>query len=203
MNTERFECIDLQNKKILKIVNSGFKVFAKNNFEKASTNLIVEDAGISRGLLYHYFQNKKELFEFLLYFSGKQILNNMLTQVDWSNQDFLIRIRQALVSKIETLEKFPYLYEFCNKYARSYSDELTEKIIPDISHRLFEENLEFSQLRSDVDIELMKNTVLHTLSRITTEIFKEGSEISGRKKFQMAVIEIDKYLKFFRCVFYK
>lgn len=75
-------------------------MFAKNNFDKASTNLIVEGAKISRGLLYHYFKNKKELFEFLLYFSAQQILNNMVDSIEWSNTDFLIRIRQALFSKI-------------------------------------------------------------------------------------------------------
>ena len=53
MDTERFDGINLENEKVLRIVNCGFEVFAKNNFEKASTNLIVENAKISRGLLYH------------------------------------------------------------------------------------------------------------------------------------------------------
>ncbi|WP_097004951.1 TetR/AcrR family transcriptional regulator [Lacrimispora amygdalina] len=202
MDIERFSNIDLENEKVLRIVNCGFEVFAKNNFEKASTNLIVEKAEISRGLLYHYFKSKSELYEFLLYFSGKQVLSNIVDSVDWSNTDFLLRIRQALVSKIDTLAKYPYLYEFCDKYARDYAEELKQKLIPGIQKRIFEENLDFSQLRKEVDPEMMKSTIINTLSKITTSMFRDGSGLSKTEKMKLATAEIDKYLQFFRIVFY-
>jgi len=202
MDTERFDHIDLENEKVLRIVNCGFEVFTKNNFEKASTNLIVENAEISRGLLYHYFRNKKELFEFLLYFSGKQIISNMVDSVDWSNTDFLLRVRQALISKIETLAEYPYLYEFCDKYARDYAEELTQKLMPDISSRLFEENLDFSQLRKEVDVELMKSTIINALSKLITKILKDGTGLSKTDIVLRETAEIDRYLEFFRTVFY-
>ncbi|WP_324823900.1 TetR/AcrR family transcriptional regulator [Sinanaerobacter sp. ZZT-01] len=202
MDTERFDHIDLQNEKVLRIVNCGFEVFAKNSFEKASTNLIVENAEISRGLLYHYFRNKKELFEFLLYFSGKKIISNMVDSVDWSNTDFLLRVRQALISKIETLAEYPYLYEFCDKYARDYAEELAQKLMPDISSRLFKENLDFSQLRKEVDVELMKSTIVNALSKLITKILKDGTGLSKTDIVLRETAEIDRYLEFFRTVFY-
>ncbi|KAF5059589.1 Bacterial regulatory protein, tetR family [anaerobic digester metagenome] len=202
MDTERFDHIDLENERVLRIVNCGFEVFTKNSFEKASTNLIVENAQISRGLLYHYFKNKKELFEFLLYFSGKKIISNVVDSVDWSNTDFLLRVRQALISKIETLAEYPYLYEFCDKYARDYAEELTQKLMPDISSRLFEENLDFSQLRKEVDVELMKSTIINTLSKLITKILKDGTGLSKTDIILRETEEIDRYLEFFRTVFY-
>ncbi len=202
MDTERFHHIDLENERVLRIVNCGFEVFTKNSFEKASTNLIVENAQISRGLLYHYFKNKKELFEFLLYFSGKKIISNVVDSVDWSNTDFLLRVRQALISKIETLAEYPYLYEFCDKYARDYAEELTQKLMPDISSRLFEENLDFSQLRKEVDVELMKSTIINTLSKLITKILKDGTGLSKTDIILRETEEIDRYLEFFRTVFY-
>lgn len=201
MDTERFDHIDLENERVLRIVNCGFEVFTKNSFEKASTNLIVENAQISRGLLYHYFKNKKELFEFLLYFSGKKIISNVVDSVDWSNTDFLLRVRQALISKIETLAEYPYLYEFCDKYARDYAEELTQKLMPDISS-LFEENLDFSQLRKEVDVELMKSTIINTLSKLITKILKDGTGLSKTDIILRETKEIDRYLEFFRTVFY-
>ncbi|WP_312046907.1 TetR/AcrR family transcriptional regulator [Anaerotignum sp.] len=202
MDTERFDHIDLENERVLRIVNCGFEVFTKNSLEKASTNLIVENAQISRGLLYHYFKNKKELFEFLLYFSGKKIISNVVDSVDWSNTDFLLRVRQALISKIETLAEYPYLYEFCDKYARDYAEELTQKLMPDISSRLFEENLDFSQLRKEVDVELMKSTIINTLSKLITKILKDGTGLSKTDIILRETEEIDRYLEFFRTVFY-
>lgn len=202
MDTQRFDRIDLENERVIRIVNCGFEVFTKNSFEKASTNLIVEKAAVSRGLLYHYFKDKKELFEFLLYFSGKQVLSNMVNSVDWSNTDFLLRVRQALISKIETLAKYPYLYEFCDKYVRDCAEELTQKLMPDISGRLFEENLDFSQLREEVNIELMKSTIINTLSKIITKILKNESGLNKTDIIYRATGEIDRYLEFFRIVFY-
>lgn len=42
-----------------RMINSALKEFSVNTFQKASTNTIVEEAGISKGLLFHYFGNKK------------------------------------------------------------------------------------------------------------------------------------------------
>lgn len=203
MDTERFKNIDLENEKLLRIINSGFEVFTKNNFEKASTNLIVEAAEISRGLLYHYFKNKKELFEFLLFFSAQQILNNMVDAVDWSNTDFLLRIRQALISKIETLAKFPYIYEFCDKYARDYAEELAQELMPGLRNRLFEENIDFSKIRTEIDVDLMKSTIVNTLSKVITTIFQNQSGLSKAEIVKLATAETDRYLDFFRTAFYK
>lgn len=202
MDTEHFQEIDLKNEKILRIVNCGFEVFVKNDFNKASTNLIVEEAEVSRGLLYHYFKNKKELFEFLLFFSAKQVLINIEESINWSNNDFLSRIRQALISKIKTLAEYPYLYEFCDKYAREYVGELEQKLMPDISKRLFEENLDFSRVRKEVDVVLMKSTIVNTLSKIISKIFENKSGLNKMELVQLATGEVDKYLEFFRVVFY-
>lgn len=46
-----------------RIINSALEEFSKNSFDKASTNIIVKNAGISKGSLFHYFKNKQELYE--------------------------------------------------------------------------------------------------------------------------------------------
>ena len=45
--------------------NATLKEFGKHEFEKVSTNTIVKNAVISKGLLFHYFENKKSLVEYL------------------------------------------------------------------------------------------------------------------------------------------
>ena len=48
-----------------RIINSAIDEFAMYPYEKASTNNIVKNAGISKGLLFHYFENKQELVQHL------------------------------------------------------------------------------------------------------------------------------------------
>ena len=62
MNDKFFE---LPEEKQLRIVNAGFKAFAENPYKKANTADIAAAAGISKGLLFHYFSNKQTLYEYL------------------------------------------------------------------------------------------------------------------------------------------
>lgn len=49
-----------------RIINAALNEFARNGYGKASTNEIIKEAGISKGSLFNYFNNKKELYLFLL-----------------------------------------------------------------------------------------------------------------------------------------
>ncbi len=41
-----------------RIINASLAEFARNGYERASTNEIVKEAGISKGSLFVYFNNK-------------------------------------------------------------------------------------------------------------------------------------------------
>ena len=45
-----------------RIMNSAIKVIAEKGYNGASTALIARDAGVSQGIIFHYFGNKEELF---------------------------------------------------------------------------------------------------------------------------------------------
>lgn len=207
MNIEKLKNIDIEQEKVLRIAKSGFKVFACNDFEKASTNLIVEDAGVSRGILYHYFAGKQELFEFLLYFSAKKLLDNMTRAVDWNHSDYFLRLRQSVASKLRTTMEFPYLYEFGTKYKKSYPKSIYEDLAPGVLHCFYHENLDFSKVRKEVDLEMMKQTVQYTLGEVARKefdrLFKQADDIDSEDLLAQAMMEIDAYLAFFRTTFYE
>ena len=58
--SERFK--ELPEKKQLSILRAAIEVFAKYEYKKASTDLIASKAGVSQGLLFYYFHNKKDLY---------------------------------------------------------------------------------------------------------------------------------------------
>lgn len=53
---------ELPEEKQLAILNAAMEVFAKYDYPKASTDLIAAKARVSKGLLFYYFHNKKELY---------------------------------------------------------------------------------------------------------------------------------------------
>ena len=55
MTTKNFEKISEDKKQM--IINKGIKIFSEFSFVEAKTDLIVKEAGISKGLLFYYFDN--------------------------------------------------------------------------------------------------------------------------------------------------
>jgi len=51
--------MNLTEEKRQAIINAALREFSLNNYATASTNKIVSNANISKGILYHYFGSKK------------------------------------------------------------------------------------------------------------------------------------------------
>jgi len=56
----RFEKLPLERR--LHILDTAARVFAERGFEDASINAILDQAGVSKGAAYYYFDNKEDLF---------------------------------------------------------------------------------------------------------------------------------------------
>ena len=57
---------NLSEKKRGTIINAALQEFGQNNYDKASLNRIVAASGISKGSLYQYFDDKRDLFMYLI-----------------------------------------------------------------------------------------------------------------------------------------
>lgn len=201
-----YDNIDVKNEKVDKIIRAAFEVFALNDMEKASTNSVVKKAGISRGLLYHYFKDKQDLFDFLVYFSVKEMVTTMKENLDWEDRDYLNRIRQVITYKFAVMDRYPYMLEFFDKYSREITRvsvrDHVEEISPGMGDKIYTYNLDFSHVKPSVDIDKMKLVVRHTLSGIVLERWNR-ERIKGESLNRDEVMRLsDEYIQFFREQFY-
>ena len=67
----------LNDEKKKKLIDASFKEFSLNNFNDVSINRIIKEAGISRGSFYMYFEDKKDLYFYLLEQHLEILINNM------------------------------------------------------------------------------------------------------------------------------
>lgn len=65
-----------------KLINTARQVFSKCGYGRASTEEIVNLAGVTRGALYHHFENKKGLFEAVLDDAQKDIASRIMHAVE-------------------------------------------------------------------------------------------------------------------------
>jgi len=63
---------NLPEEKREKIVNAAVDEFADYGLENASTNRIVENSGISKGSFYQYFEDKMDVFQYLMDIVSKE-----------------------------------------------------------------------------------------------------------------------------------
>lgn len=83
-----------QKRAILKrdhIIESGFKLICENGYYNTNTALIAKDAGVSTGIVYQYFKDKKEIFIEGIKMYADNILFPMLdilNNTDMHSKDF-------------------------------------------------------------------------------------------------------------------
>ncbi|WP_257347089.1 TetR/AcrR family transcriptional regulator [Pseudalkalibacillus decolorationis] len=106
----------LPDEKKQRILNICLEEFAMNGYENTSTNQIIKRAGISKGLLFHYFKNKKGLFMYLVDHSTRVISDNVYKKISTIEQtDFFERIKQITVIKMNLCLIYPNEYQIIMK----------------------------------------------------------------------------------------
>ncbi len=203
---EQYGHIDFENEKVIKIINYAFEEFSKYSFEKASTNSIVKRAGISRGLLYHYFKDKQDLYDFLLYYSVKITLDELDAKQYWKEQDIFKRIKQVAISKMEIAKKYPYLIDF---YKQIKDVDRYKKVkgeakghYPDLDRKFYSYNVDFSNVKDGVDIEKMVNVIKYTLEQVGRKYWEAVKENGANFQLDDLFREYDEYIEFLKTAFY-
>ena len=85
---------DLKQEKQDRMINASLKIFSRGGYRHASTDEIVKEAGISKGLLFHYFPTKLGLYGFLFDYSARFMLLELSREVKRSETDYFALTKQ-------------------------------------------------------------------------------------------------------------
>jgi AcrR family transcriptional regulator len=119
---------DLKKSKQDNMINASLKVFALNGFDHASTDEIVAEAGVSKGLLFHYFYNKVGLYEFLAGYSTRFALVELNSELRRNETLPYFDLMEVLAqSESATVSIYPYLYLFLDRVREEASDGPSEQ----------------------------------------------------------------------------
>ncbi len=202
-----FSHIDFENEKVKRIAISALEVFSNNDYDKASTNMIVKKAGVPRGVLYYYFRNKEELFEYLIYQSQVIFILETEKSVDWENLNFINRYKKALYDKLEVIRVYPYMLDFLNKYrSHVYSKKIKTEFESDYSgfrDKLYCQNIDFDVVKEGVDFKEMVNIVRWTTKGMMQELIDNQSVGNFNEKMDSFKDEFCSYMDIIERQFYK
>ena len=106
---------DLKREKQDRMINAGLKIFGRYGYRHATTDEIVKEAAISKGLLFHYFENKVGMYVFLMDYSVRFMLLEFSRKIDEEETDFFILARQIEDATLGVLKNYPYMQFFLEK----------------------------------------------------------------------------------------
>ncbi len=109
MNSKFF---DVKKDKQDAIINAALKTFALKGYKDASTDVIVKEAGISKGLLFHYFTSKQGLYDFICDYSTKYMTLELTRTVKKSEKDCFELMSQVSQGRVRVMKNYPFMHRF-------------------------------------------------------------------------------------------
>lgn len=103
---------DLKKEKQDRMINAGLKLFALNGFHHASTDEIVLEAHISKGLLFHYFGSKTGYYAFLFDYANRFTILELRSGIRDAKIDYFDLQRQILEQEVEIVRQYPFMLHF-------------------------------------------------------------------------------------------
>jgi TetR/AcrR family transcriptional regulator len=200
-----FKSMDTEKKD--RIINSALEEFSKNGFDKASTNEIVKNAGISKGLLFHYFESKKRLYSILETFAMEIIIESISKNIDWKERDFFLRLKQIIIIKASVTNKYPYIYEFLKTAFEGKPidaiREFASKESEELSNKVYTHNIDLSMFKEGIDIETTMSIIRWTFDKFGEENWKKIERQGNKIDIERIEKDSEKYIKALREAFYK
>ena len=188
---EKFMNLDPEKRKV--ILDAAFEEFADHSYEYASTNRIVEKAGISKGMLFYYFNSKKELFHYLISYGIEYVTEEYLNKIDESDSDFIERYRQITKYKMEAYNERPHIFNFYGTFYINDYEELDENIknqlieVKKLGLEKMFDNIDKSLFREDMDSDQVIRLINLTMVGYENEII---TRLKGKK---LSSIDYDPY----------
>lgn len=171
---------DIKKDKQNRIINAGLKVFAEHGYRHASTDEIVKEADISKGLLFHYFGSKIGTYTFLHEYSVRYMILEYNSYVSGKETDPFVIIAQIEQAKLEAMKSHPYMITFLESCEREVvsepllATEESKNMLREVTYNLTE-NMNFSMIRKDCDVPKLLEIISYTIDGLRKKSFSEGS----------------------------
>ena len=111
------------------ILNATLRLISQNGFHGTAMSKVAQEAGVSAGIIYHYFDSKDDLMD-ELYKDIKRRFGQMINESFDQTQPLKIQIRQILGLMIRYYIKRPLESAFLEQYTRSpyFSPEIEVEV---------------------------------------------------------------------------
>lgn len=191
-----------------RILEAALEEFASKGYKKASTNTIVREANVSKGLLFHYFISKKELYLYLYKYARKFVANELYEKVNFADRDVLNRMQQSTLVKIETYLAHPLFVDLFETASSLQDPEMIQEIVvfdkqtTEESYEKMFSNIDYYLFNDSLNVDRCLQIVRWTIDKLSFDWKLRSIKLDG-EAFKELEMDIVHYLELFRDAFYR
>lgn len=193
--------------------------FAIKGYENTSTDVITAKAGISKGILFHYFKSKKNLYLFIVDYVREQLSHKTIAEVEKIHEDdFFNRIKAVSLAKQRIFMEYPMESELLlSSYTNpplTVKEELKEMYQQHIkeytkfnieAHIYMKELLCRDKLKSNISKERVIKTTMFILEQLSNKYMTmyKNNQFDMINNQELMLKEIDEYIDIIKYGVYK
>lgn len=195
---------NLSKEKQDRMINSALRAFARNGYDHASTDEMVQEAGISKGLLFHYFNSKRGLYFFVYEYSVRFMLLEFSHTIKKQEKDLFEIQRQMEKARIQVMQKYPYMQLYLNGAFLDGNEEMTGEISALMDRyskalQTYYGQADLSGFREGTDPSMVLKMMVFTIEGLVKENFRKKEPQGPEALFQ----EITEYIDLMKQNFYE
>lgn len=164
------------------ILEHAMLEFAKHGYAKASTNSISKAANLSKGLIFHYYSSKDELFRSAIEEALDRINKTIHAQFSYRSRDLFERLTELMNYKTLLLTNPDPAITFITTLALDENHELRDQVrqVQEnynsvLFQQLFQE-LDMSSYRSDFTLQEMMTLSMMVLEKVGEKLVSSNVE---------------------------
>lgn len=190
---------NLPEEKREKILTAALIEFENNDYDQASINQIVIRSGISKGSFYQYFEDKKDLYKYIINLMVQKKMDYitplMLNPLEHS---FFDVIRDMNMSGLEFAKDNPQFIKIGNRLLSDTKHPLYVEIMGENSNQaidayafLLSKAVETGELRPDIDVRLTARIIF----KLSAEVVESNSDFSSENWTEGLTEHLEKFMK--------
>ena len=171
---------DLKKEKQDRMINAALTVFALQGYRHASTDDMVREAAISKGLLFHYFGSKLGVYQFVYDYSVKYMSLELRRAVDVEEKELFQVLKQTEYARMAAMRGYPYMQLFLN---RSMTEDVSEALLAieekrgalEEAYATIDSRIDYTRLPKGLDGRMLRKMLDFTVKGLMAERFQNAA----------------------------
>lgn len=185
---------NLSNEKKSMILEAGIAEFSENGYQKSSISSIIKKAGIPRGSYYQYFDDKLDLYKYVIEQIGIQ--KNEYTQNSYQisgEMKFIDIVRNLFIGGVHFYRKHPDMAKIANDLILNPDQDLKKSVLrdgDDKSNEFFHSLINKGKKRDEIDKKLNNETIIMLINSLNLSFVQYFIERSGSDYFDNNLLSL-------------